>query len=576
MRPLPLPKLILCGAIAALPSLASAQVVINEFQYDDESTDDREFVELYNAGALAVDISGWTLQANDQNTPNVTYTVQPGTILAPGAFWVMGSSLVPNINQVVTGPSGGLWENDQETLELFDTTNTRVDFVCYEVNKALFVLPAHAEGQGLWGNFQSNLYTTNIESSWSRQRDGYDTNDNGRDFRIVTQTPGATNNYASVLPYFENFDAFAPDAVVTGWGGSFKPPFAVDPTVAGLINPNAIAASPVGGNVGIFWDPTGGGDLTMLLTEATDEIVFEAYVYFDATARPAAEYETWSLCLQGGTCSFHNHPDPVGAIGAGTVVANGNVGVSWVYVATSAGATLYLIDSNDGGWGATAISQPRILGQIAVTPGVNDGWQRLRLQATKGLAEGFFGGTYGALDGTRIAGAIDGKIGGVAIGYREFLVNNAASRPFTADFMVVRANNATVEYFGNATPTTTATPQISALSFPILGNAAFGAQASNVPANSAVAMLVGFFALNPGINLSVLGAQPGSAVLVSPDLAVTLPTNGNGEASLQLGLPNTPAAAGAAIFFQAFAVDPALGNALPVAQTKGMRVVLGN
>ena len=69
MRPLPLSKLILCGAIAALPSLASAQVVINEFQYDDESTDDREFVELYNAGALAVDISGQRVAAEVVKMP---------------------------------------------------------------------------------------------------------------------------------------------------------------------------------------------------------------------------------------------------------------------------------------------------------------------------------------------------------------------------------------------------------------------------------------------------------------------------------------------------------------------------
>ena len=41
---------------------ASSQVVINEFVYDDSGGDDRQFVELYNSGVGAVDISGWTIR----------------------------------------------------------------------------------------------------------------------------------------------------------------------------------------------------------------------------------------------------------------------------------------------------------------------------------------------------------------------------------------------------------------------------------------------------------------------------------------------------------------------------------
>lgn len=570
------PALLLGVALVALPSLATSQVVINEFQYDDESTDDREFVELYNAGTSAVDISGWTLEAYDENTPNAFYTIPPSTILAPGAFWVLGASTVANVNQVVGIQD--LWQNDQETLELFDASHVRQDFVCYEVNKARFVLPAYAEGEGLWGNFQSNLHTSIIESSWSRLRDGYDTNDNGRDFRIITQTPGASNNRANLAPLFENFDAIAVDSPIPNWGGSFKPPFAIDPTQLSAQNPNPIPASPVGGNAMIMWDSVGGGNYSMLLSDVSDEIDFEAYVYFDATPRPAGEYETWSLVVQGGSCSFHNHPDPTGSLGGAVpFTANGNTGVGWIYHVTSSGGTLFLVDHNNGGWGATAQSQPTILGQITITSGVNDGWQRLRLLATKNLAEGYFGGTLGQLDGTRFAAPIVGKPGGIAVGYRELMVNNGATRPFTADFVVVRTNTASVSNFGNATPTSTATPSIAADSFPILGNVNFGVSASNVPANSAIAMLIGFFQIIPPTDLTILGAQPGSSIHVTPDLAVTVLTNGSGVGSLPLALPATPALAGAPLFFQAFAIDPALPYpALPIAQTGGLKCVLGN
>ena len=57
------------------------RVVINEFSYDDSSTDDAEFVELYNASGVAVDISGWQLRASNTVGPpddnNADYTI-PG------------------------------------------------------------------------------------------------------------------------------------------------------------------------------------------------------------------------------------------------------------------------------------------------------------------------------------------------------------------------------------------------------------------------------------------------------------------------------------------------------------------
>ena len=81
-------------AVLALAGLATAQVVINEIHYHplemeafdaagapllDLTDDVHEFVEIYNAGASAVDISGWRL------TDGVSFTFPGGTIIAAGA-----------------------------------------------------------------------------------------------------------------------------------------------------------------------------------------------------------------------------------------------------------------------------------------------------------------------------------------------------------------------------------------------------------------------------------------------------------------------------------------------------------
>ncbi|MGA1607558.1 MAG: lamin tail domain-containing protein, partial [Planctomycetota bacterium] len=115
MSPIRLSLLAACVAAAATPAFAQ-RVVINEFSYDDSSTDDLEFVELYNADSVAVDMSNWVLASQDPVGANASFTIPAGTVLAPGAFYVLGSGLVPNVSQIV-GVSN-IWENSNETLEL--------------------------------------------------------------------------------------------------------------------------------------------------------------------------------------------------------------------------------------------------------------------------------------------------------------------------------------------------------------------------------------------------------------------------------------------------------------------------
>ena len=73
--------------------------------------DTREFVELYNAGGSAVDISGWTLTSKQIGSNfnlaagTKTYTIPASQSIPAGGFYVIGAAGVPNVNFPLT--SGG-------------------------------------------------------------------------------------------------------------------------------------------------------------------------------------------------------------------------------------------------------------------------------------------------------------------------------------------------------------------------------------------------------------------------------------------------------------------------------------
>ena len=126
-----LPLLLLLIAAAPAAAQTGASVVINEFCYDDYSTDDYEFVELYNTTNKAIDISGWILHSSDSNGPNNVFTIPKSTILKAGDYYVIGSPLVPNVDQV-TSMATNIWQNSNEDLALWDLQKNVVDSVAYE------------------------------------------------------------------------------------------------------------------------------------------------------------------------------------------------------------------------------------------------------------------------------------------------------------------------------------------------------------------------------------------------------------------------------------------------------------
>src|SRR5262245_34170015 len=157
-------SLILAAATFAPQGPGSPNIVINEFSYDDAGVDDFEFVELYNRGAVPVDISGWKVVCRDSGSPTFggagadpTQTIPAGTIIAPGGFYLLGNAAlvpvpVPGVSQQMpanslengNGTNGAL----ADTIEVWDTTNAIIDSVVYEMGGQLPFGPFPIEGNG--------------------------------------------------------------------------------------------------------------------------------------------------------------------------------------------------------------------------------------------------------------------------------------------------------------------------------------------------------------------------------------------------------------------------------------------
>lgn len=383
------PRLAVCATVALLPVaglLSQSPIVINEFSYDDVDPESYEFVELYNAGGSTVDISCWTVDSLDGTGLYASYVIPPSTTLPAGGHYTLVHTLLitsvpPPVQDI---GSGNRLLDGHAAIALCDAASNVIDTVVYEAANGLWVGGGSpAEGRPIYGAF---LNDDSLPTSWSRLRDGHDTDDNGLDFRIMPATPGATNDVASLLPLSEDFDALPVDSAVPFWSGSVEPPYVVNPLVAGGQNPKSVPQSPQGGNAMVLTAPSGTGRSYMLVNDAEDRMGFSAWVYLDKPppANPG-HFITWSLGVRGTTDSNYALPDPERL---GSVDQNGDTGLTWTYHATSTGSTLWLVDNWAGGTNHVVLAR-------IVAP--TQGWHRISIGGTgRGVRALFDGAEYGS------------------------------------------------------------------------------------------------------------------------------------------------------------------------------------
>jgi hypothetical protein len=177
----------LVGLSLALPvTPATAQVVINEIDYDQPGIDTEEFIELMNTGLTAVNLDAYTIDLINGSGGTVYSTIDlPSISLAPGDYYVVCTSMtnVDNCDLDVT-PDSQLIQNGAPDGMVLRLAGAAIDAVSYEGDTA-----SATEGSGLLLMDDG----VSVLQGISRYPDGEDTNSNGADLSIRCATPGAPN-----------------------------------------------------------------------------------------------------------------------------------------------------------------------------------------------------------------------------------------------------------------------------------------------------------------------------------------------------------------------------------------------
>ena len=158
---------------ATFAIFSGSGVVINEVNYDSGSdADPWEYVELFNAGGTAVDLSGWRI-ANA-----VSFTIPGGTMLGSGQYLLISqhpAELASRYAVSSLGPFEGRLSNDGETVELLNAAGVVQDEVDYQLG---FPWPTIGDIPGRSIQLINPAFENDVGGNW----------------RSAPVTPGASNS----------------------------------------------------------------------------------------------------------------------------------------------------------------------------------------------------------------------------------------------------------------------------------------------------------------------------------------------------------------------------------------------
>lgn len=184
----------------------SAQVVINEIMYNppEGGSDSLEYVELYNSGANAVDITGWSIDdAFDFTFPNMTLGAGAYTLIA-----VDSVALMTVLGVASRQWTGGALSNSGETITLMDASSNVIDVVTYD---DFDPWPTEPDGNGNSLELCDAGSNNDDASNWIASENGTGIMLNGNE---IFASPGQANNASCTLP---------PDHIVDIQGFNFVP-----------------------------------------------------------------------------------------------------------------------------------------------------------------------------------------------------------------------------------------------------------------------------------------------------------------------------------------------------------------
>jgi len=215
-----------------------AQIVINEISYNppEANTDSLEYIELYNAGDMAVDITGWHFLLGVEDT-------FPSIVLAPGEYFVtaFSTSAIMNVFHInVHQWSAGALNNSGEKIVLADAFGNSIDSVLYDDADPW---PSEADGNGPSLELIDPFLDNNDGANWQFSGGATGVIIEGNE---VKGTPGAENSGGGIV---------GPAVTVLAENLQFNPQHAVIPVGDSVrwINPEPVDHN-VNGDQGTFPD----------------------------------------------------------------------------------------------------------------------------------------------------------------------------------------------------------------------------------------------------------------------------------------------------------------------------------
>ncbi len=187
--------------IMGMAFAASAQVMMNEFVYDTQGTDDPAimFVEIF--GPAGTSLAGWSLVGINGNGTAVYLTVPLTGTIPDDGYYVVGGASVLNVDQVVTADFQNAGSSSGPQCDGLDLMNgaTLVDHLCYgecATNET-------CNGEGGANAPDPFPSTSNPHVAIARIPDHSDTDNNGTDWVTVSGTdltPGTPNSGTPCKP----------------------------------------------------------------------------------------------------------------------------------------------------------------------------------------------------------------------------------------------------------------------------------------------------------------------------------------------------------------------------------------
>ncbi len=258
-------------SVSDVVTVVAAPVVINEVQTGTSTTPNQQFVELYNAGASPVDVSGWQLQyegasAPRRGGPTVLATLPQGTSIAAGGYYLIGGP--GYVSAGTQPPDNASFDLTSTTalsaigggVGLVDTSGFVVDGVgwgvasnegfaptAFQRASNVFVESCPAQANGVVPTVNTPTLSSLISAaptppsippgdSIVRLPDGYDTGSNCNDFSVTsTPSPGSSNSREPNL----TIAASSPSMFF----GRPVPP--ITPSYSGFVNGDSAGSLPI-------------------------------------------------------------------------------------------------------------------------------------------------------------------------------------------------------------------------------------------------------------------------------------------------------------------------------------------